>query len=351
MKHFSLLTLLLLFMGMYVFSQEITVEVPTLSAPAIGQTIDVPVILSGAGESGVPISACDINIAFDQSVLTYSGLVNFSPLAVSNEWVFNGTGGTVYANWIEPTVTTTVAFPDATVLFYVRFTYTGGSSTLIYTKNEFYDVNYNLVPTNTINGAVNGVALTKTLNLTGVILEGLYAGGGVMNQAQGDAGAQFGPGVADEITVELHDATTYATILHSATVALSTSGAATVSNIPGSLNGNYYITIRHRNSIETTTANPVSFAGAIVNQSFALPADVYGGNLQLFIDGVHAIFGGDVFQDGTIDTSDMSQVDNDAASYISGYVPTDADGSGGVDTSDMTIVDNNSSAYVGSILP
>jgi len=192
---------------------------------------------------------------------------------------------------------------------------------------------------------------TKTLNLTGVILEGLYAGGGVMNQAQGDAGAQFGPGVADEITVELHDATTYATIVHSATVALSTTGTATVSNIPGSLNGNYYITIRHRNSIETTTANPVSFAGAIVNQSFALPANVYGGNLLYFIDGVYAIYGGDVNQDGVLDTSDMSDVDNDAANYVGGYVSTDADGSGGVDTGDMTIVDNNSSNYVGSILP
>ena len=47
---------------------------------------------------------------------------------------------------------------------------------------------------------------TKTLNLK-LYLEGLYnTVTGLMNQAQGLAGPEFGPGIADQITVELHNA-------------------------------------------------------------------------------------------------------------------------------------------------
>jgi hypothetical protein len=193
--------------------------------------------------------------------------------------------------------------------------------------------------------------LTKTLNLTSVLLEGLYAGGGLLNQAQGDSGPQFGAGVADEITVELHNGAAYGTILHTATVELSTSGAASVTDIPGALSGNYYITVKHRNSVQTVSATAVSFAGSVISQSFATPADVFGGNLQLMIDNGYAIFGGDVNQDGGVDTSDMTEVDNDSADYAVGYLAADVNGDGSVDTSDMTIVDNNNANYVGAVTP
>ncbi|MBK6966730.1 MAG: hypothetical protein IPH20_23240 [Bacteroidales bacterium] len=52
--------------------------------------------------------------------------------------------------------------------------------------------------------------------------------------------------------------------------------------------------MRHRNSIETTTAAPVSFAGATVNYGFGGPAQAYGGNLLLMAGGFYAIYGGDV---------------------------------------------------------
>jgi uncharacterized protein (DUF2141 family) len=61
---------------------------------------------------------------------------------------------------------------------------------------------------------------------------------------------------------------------------------------------------------------------------------------------VFAIFSGDVNQDGSVDTADMTPVDNDAGNYALGYLPTDANGDGTVDTSDMTIVDNNAAGYV-----
>ncbi len=346
----TFLILSLFFTGVIAFAQEITIEISTLSAPAIGQTIDVPVILTGASESGTPISACDMNIAYNTAVLTYNGLVNFSPLAGSNEWVTNGTGGIVYANWAEPTYTTDVAFPDGTTLFYIRFTYNGGSSSLVFTKNEFYNVNLLLIPTTPVNGAVNGAPATKTLNLTSVFPEGLYAGGGLLNQAFNELEPQFS-GNADEITVELHNSGSYSTIEHTAVVLLSTNGTAIVNDIPAELNNAYYITVKHRNSIEITTANPVPFSGAVISQSFANPANVYGGNLLLMLDGGYAIYGGDVNQDGSVDGGDVTPFDNDQFNYIVGYVTTDINGDAIIDSGDGTIIDNNQLNYISAILP
>ncbi|PKO95207.1 MAG: hypothetical protein CVU14_12060, partial [Bacteroidetes bacterium HGW-Bacteroidetes-9] len=101
--------------------------------------------------------------------------------------------------------------------------------------------------------------LTKTLNLT-VLLEGLYDGNGTMRKAQGETGDQYPGNTADQITVELHNTTFYGLVeYYDQFVNLSTSGLATLS-IPIDFNGSYYLTVRHRNSIATTSKQPVSFA-------------------------------------------------------------------------------------------
>ena len=183
------------------------------------------------------------------------------------------------------------------------------------------------------------------------MLEGLYNGSNTMRQAQDETGAHWPAGIADHITVELHDAANYSTIVYSAAdVPLSTTGNAEIT-VPENFSGNYYITIKHRNSIETTSAAAVSFAGSTINQSFGNPANVYGGNLQLMIDGKYAIFVGDVNQDGVIDLSDKIPVDNDASNYLYGYLNTDINGDGGIDLSDKVIVDNNNANYIGTAHP
>jgi hypothetical protein len=200
-----------------------------------------------------------------------------------------------------------------------------------------------------VTGTVN--PCPKTLNLTSVMLEGLYDGGGTMRQAWNAFGPQWPAGVADHITVELHDAASYATIVYTATdVPLSTNGTATVT-VPAIYSGSYYITIKHRNSVETTTASVVSFAGNTINQSFGAPAKVYGGNLGVSLDGYYLIYGGDVNQDGIVDTGDMNEVDNGSTAILIGYNAADVNGDGIVDTSDMNTVDNNSTAIVMVKLP
>jgi hypothetical protein len=58
-----------------------------------------------------------------------------------------------------------------------------------------------------------------------------------------------------------------------------------------------------------------------------------------------------VNQDGIIDGSDGSLVDNDSFNFVTGYVATDLNGDGIVDGSDYLIADNNSAAFIGVIRP
>jgi len=191
---------------------------------------------------------------------------------------------------------------------------------------------------------------SKVLHLN-VLLEGLYNGNGTMKQANDVNGPVFATGISDVIDVELHNAADYSITEYTASaVPLSTSGVAVV-NLPGSLNAGYYLTIKHRNSVTTTTANPVSFSGSDISYTFDQPSKAFGGNLLLMADGYYLIYAGDVNQDGFVDTGDTTPIDNDQFYFVSGYVVTDINGDGTVDTADGTFVDNNQFFFIGSILP
>ncbi|MFH1119329.1 MAG: T9SS type A sorting domain-containing protein [Bacteroidota bacterium] len=149
-----LVFLLLACFSVSVPAQMITVSVPVLTANP-GETVNVPVVIvSGASSSGTPIGACDVNINYDDEVLTYIGLTNFYANMPAGEWIYSGNLSMVAANWIDGALLTE-AIPDGTVLFEMQFTYNGGNSPLTFSKNEFYDVDYLLIPTTPLNGAVN----------------------------------------------------------------------------------------------------------------------------------------------------------------------------------------------------
>jgi len=192
----------------------------------------------------------------------------------------------------------------------------------------------------------------KTLNLSSVLLEGLYnsAVPGTLRRAYNDLGPAFtDPLVADQITVELHDAANYANVVFTASaINLSTTGTATVT-VPPAFSASYFITIKHRNSIETTTATAVSFAGLTITQSFGNPTNVFGGNVASS-NGYYLIFSGDVNQNGLIESSDMTPIDNLSSSFGYGQAE-DVNCDGLVDSRDMTIIDNNNSAFISALLP
>lgn len=202
---------------------------------------------------------------------------------------------------------------------------------------------------------VNEPITSKTLSVK-VFLEGFYAGSGLMFKAKDENGNDMFPGtVADTVSVELHNASSYSVIEYQTHgVALNTNGdiqLTGLNGIPSIHSAAYFITIKHRNSVETTSAVPLSFATGSVSYDFSTAASqAYGANLQNLGD-AFGIFAGDENKDGLVDSSDMIDADNDAAAFAVGYIPTDINGDGLTDSSDMILIDNNSTAFVASVLP
>lgn len=119
-----------------------------------------------------------------------------------------------------------------------------------------------------------------------------------------------------------------------------------------SQSGSYYIAVRHRNSIETWSNIPVSFShGSVRTFDFtSLQGNAFGNN-TVQRSGKYCIYSGDANKDGTVDGFDLSMIDNDAFTFVSGYIQTDLDGDGFADASDAAIADNNAFNFVSKIVP
>jgi hypothetical protein len=212
-------------------------------------------------------------------------------------------------------------------------------------SGNLYHINYWYVD----DICVSSSTTTKTLNLK-LFLEGLYnTGTGLMNQAQGLSGPEFGPGIADKVRVELHYSTTPFGIAYTySNMDLHTNGTLAINTIPGSITGSYYVVIKHRNSIETWSNLSVPFGGTspIFYDFSTAASQAYGNNMKL-MGTVYAIYGADPNQDGIVDGTDMLLIDNASqVPILQGYFPQDLNGDGTVDGSDMLMIDNNSQSPV-----
>ena len=116
--------------------------------------------------------------------------------------------------------------------------------------------------------------------------------------------------------------------------------------------GNYYLDIRHRNSIETWSADPVFYSfGTSMNYDFTLsPASAFGSN-EKSAGSKWGIYSGDVDQNGFIDLSDVISVYNESNNFAAGYIRQDCNGDSIVDLSDIIVAYNNSLLFVTKIVP
>ena len=117
----------------------------------------------------------------------------------------------------------------------------------------------------------------------------------------------------------------------------------------------YYIEVTHRNALSTWSANPVTFVNSDASIAFSVNSIYAYGNNEIQVDNspydVFAFYSGDVNQDGTIDATDVSAIDNDASNFVGGYVVTDLTGDDFVDGTDFAIADNNAANFVSAITP
>ena len=188
----------------------------------------------------------------------------------------------------------------------------------------------NVIMNGTFTGGGTLCGLFSTLNLT-AFMEGFY------NSASNIM-------ISDTVRVYLRNATSPYAIIDSTKSTLNSSGAGAFTfSYP--VNGvNYFIVIKHRNSIETWSKTAQAFTGGSLTYNFSSSNTQAFGNNMKQIDASPVRFGiysGDINQDGTIDATDVSNADNDAFNSVGGYVNTDVTGDNFVDAADVSIVDNN----------
>jgi hypothetical protein len=270
------------------------------------------------------------------------------------------TDPTGWTTWIPATFNTQAANNDeftaniATGLtagtYYYAFRYRFGQTYGEYLYGGFSAGYWN--GTTNVNGVLTvDPPATKTLDLS-LYLEGLYAGSNIMNKAQDEMGDHFPGTVADQITVELHNYLDYLTIEYQAqNVDLNTDGTATIL-IPNIYSGMYWLTIKHRNSVETTSSVVVDFSGAMISYDFTTQAtQAYGDNMIDLGEGVFGLFVGDANQDGLIDGDDLAFMDPAVIAGNIGYLASDLNGDGLVDGDDLVKGDANFTTGIALVTP
>jgi hypothetical protein len=208
-----------------------------------------------------------------------------------------------------------------------------------------------LTTDNSATSTVQVVApVTTTLNLN-VFIEGYWDGISAMYPVLANQG-QTAPAIAtDSIVVELRDAITPATVVATASGILNQDGTAILS-FP-SVSGNYYIAVKHRNAIETWSANPVTFSPNATYNFSTAATQAYGDNQKMLAAGVYGFYSGDVAKDvaESIDLSDLTQVETEINNFSFGYFSEDLNGDGNVDLSDSPFLENNISNFIFSNHP
>lgn len=319
-----------------------------------GQQVVVPVTVSGFNNIG----SVTLSMDYDYAKLHFIS-ADLNPALIGNFSVGDNNMGNGIHRLVLGWFGDGASLPDGSFLINYTFTYISGTAPLQWFEMgpscEYTDANaiiqYDMPTTQFyINGLVDAL-VDKQLQLS-IFIEGLYnSATHKMNFARNAVTNQFPGTTVDQVTIELHDASNYANIVYTAeNVNLTESGNASVT-IPYIHNGSYYISIKHRNSVETVSALPVSFAAGTINYSFDAPAKTYGSNLKQQPDGAWVIVSGDVNQDGCVDAADMIPVDNDAASFSIGYIASDLDGNGLVNDADISIAGINAAGFVKAVTP
>ncbi len=191
-----------------------------------------------------------------------------------------------------------------------------------------------VAPCGTANSATNFTS-EITLNLK-LFIEGFYSGVNTMRSPLGSSNC-------DSIDIRLASSVSPYAILYTARNAFSTSGNG-VFTFPGTAIGNsYYIVLKHRNSLETWSASPVSFTTASTSYDFTTAANkAFGSNQIQMSAGQWAIRSGDVNQDGAINHSDFTVLQATLPIYFLGYQVRDLTGDNCNESADYSLMENNS---------
>jgi hypothetical protein len=229
-------------------------------------------------------------------------------------------------------------------------TYTWSENSTTYTSSGTY--------TSTSTNAA-GCPDTKTLVLTinpcpSVVtvkmnIQGFTLPNGMMRPVLANQGVGSSTTDVDNVNIELHNTTAPFAIFATTTAMLQTNGdaIATFSSAPV---GSFYIVVRHRNSVETWSSNPVMIGASSTYDFTDSASKAYGDNMIL-VGGKYAIYNGDLNQDGFVESGDYPSLYNDSDAGLEGYYSTDLNGDGFVESGDYPILFNNSDSGIETLRP
>jgi len=347
-RHIFLLSIVLVFLGNAAFTQ---CNAPTLQPTNLALTSTLTTI---AGTFTSEPSA-------DNYLIIRSTISSLSAVPISGTIYSDGDtlGGGFVVKYSVDTMFLDINLNSGTQYYYYVF----AANSLSCTGGPAYLLTSPLIG--------NATCSLKSLNITAILQEYYNYGTGLMNQTQGmnwntgDLFDNFGSIIVDTVTVFIRS-TKYPNYVIEATyngVNLNTNGSIPTIYLNsnwnacpyGEITGYHYIVIKHRNSIETWS-DSVDFTVQQINYNFFTHTPVQ------FADGIFEdatgnfeIWGGDVNQNGNLESEDCTQIYlaaiSDDETVNNGYVINDIDGNGNVDSEDYGLAFENEMAGANTINP
>jgi hypothetical protein len=214
---------------------------------------------------------------------------------------------------------------------------------------------YHLTATNLL-GCTNSDSVIVTsqqcdaiLNLK-LLIQGYYLSNATMVPVMMNQGVGTNANLTDTITVEVRETQAPYGVVASLKALLQTDGTATCVFPP--LSGHYYIAVKHRNALQTWSADSLLLGPTPANYDFTTAiTKAYGNSMIQVENGIWAFFSGDVNLDENIDLADLGSVDMDIFNFAYGYEASDLNGDGNVDLLDTNPLEDNIPNYIFSIHP
>jgi hypothetical protein len=185
-------------------------------------------------------------------------------------------------------------------------------------------------------------------------LQGFYDNG-ILNSALKNSNITSDNSVSDVIDVMFYDPADTTEPVETIAAFLRINGEIDVV-LPEILVGNdYYISLKHRNSIQVWSASAVTLSDdlfynfTVANAAYSTVGSTYP--MAEVESGVFAMYTGDVNQDGVIDSGDYSAVENDVIAIKFGYIPTDLAGIGAAESASYSLIENNIQLLILAIKP
>jgi hypothetical protein len=311
------------------------VELPNIEVP-IGRTFSYPVSLTHFF-GNQPIYSIQISLTYNSE--------NFDSIKVSlangicSSWFISQR---IQNNKIVLAIASSTPILTSGIIFKLEGklnnNFSVGNASYFYTSSCL--INEGAFIPKLSSGRISVLPPPGVLNVK-VFFEGLYLGDSKMTPALNNWDSDLPALFADSIVVGLYNTYNFQAV-YTSTGLVDTLGNSVV-EFPASFIGNsFYISIKHRNSIETWSSSaPVFSASNSYNFSNA-KTQAYGENMKNDGSGVYLIFSGDINQDGSIDFLDYPEIDYASVNGFIGYLNSDLNGDSSVDFLDYPAIDQNS---------